>query len=101
MEGRQGVELREKLLKLQADIGGILENFPQLPDGEEVDRGVGHFVRYPPSEPSAADVAAWEALERRASGTPHVIARPVNLCPSPTVEDSEALAIRAEGCGDL
>lgn len=101
LEGRQGAELREKLLKLQANIGEILENFPQPTEGEEVDGGVGHFVRYPPPEPSAADLAAWEEIERRAGGSPHVVSRGVRLYPPPSDEEIEAEAVRAEACGEV
>lgn len=101
LEGRQGAELREKLFKLQADIGEILENFPQPSDAEEVDGGIGHFDRYPPVEPSAADSAVFENIMRRAAGAPRVTTRVVNLCPPPTEEELEAEAIRAEGCGGM
>lgn len=101
IEGRQGAELRETLLKLQADIGEILENFPQPFEGEEVDGGIGHFVRYPSSVPSAEDVVAWEQIERRAAGAPQVVTQAVNLHPPPTDEELEAEAICAEGCGEL
>ena len=121
LESRQGEELRQTLLKLQADISEVLENFtqetsPQPVEVEEVDGGYRTFCPAPPDvltlaiEPSAEDLAAWEAIERRAAGEPRVQSREVQLRPPPdesppdvlrTVEDEEAEAIRAEACGAL
>lgn len=58
-------------------------------------------VSAPSVEPSPEDVAAWEAIERRASGAPHIISRELHLRPPPTEEELEAEAICAEGCGGL
>jgi hypothetical protein len=110
LESRQGEELRRTLLKLQVDIAGVLEDFPQSLEREEIEGGVGHFVRHPSgrdqNEPEAAEVAAWEKLERRAAGAPLVITREVTLYtpgqpPQAPAEDMEAEAIRAEGCGEV
>lgn len=52
-------------------------------------------------EASAADVAVWRRLEERLT-RPAVERRLVLVgAPEKTVEDLEAEAIRAEGCGDL
>jgi hypothetical protein len=101
LESRQGAELRQMLLKLQADVGEVLENFPQPTDTQEVDEGTGHFVRRPPVEPNAADTALWERLERRAAGAPHVVTRELILRPKLSDEAMEAEAICAEGCGEV
>jgi hypothetical protein len=101
LESKQGKELRQMLLKLQADIGGVLENFPQPPEMQGVDEGTGHFVRCPPIEPSAADVAVWERLEWRSAGAPNVVTRELILRPPSSDENMEAEAIRAEGCGEV
>jgi len=103
IESAQGAELRRTLLKLSADVAEILENFPQASDGEEVDGGTGQNVRYPPDvQPRAEDVAAWEAIERRAGGTPHVVTREIPLLSSSNSdEELEAEAVRAEACGEL
>lgn len=121
LESRQGEELRQTLLKLQADIAEVLEslpqeNSPQSVEEEEFDGGYRTFCPapppcpVPPAEPSAEDLAAWEGIERRAAGAPRVQSREVELRPPPnesppdgflTVEDEEAEAIRAEACGEL
>lgn len=100
LEGKQGEELRRTLLQLTADIGEILESLPQLLESEEVDEGLGQNVLTPDDAPTAEDVAAWEALERRAAGAPRVVTRELSLCPPPSDEEMEAEAIRAEGCGE-
>ncbi|HEX8502630.1 MAG TPA: hypothetical protein VF659_18755 [Pyrinomonadaceae bacterium] len=123
LESRQGEELRRTLLKLQADIAEVLGDFPaenlsQTVENEEDDRGYRTFCPAPPpcpvpteGEPNAEDVVAWAEIERRAAGAPRVQSREVPLCrPSPgesppgvlrAVEDEEADAIRAEGCGEV
>jgi hypothetical protein len=103
LESSQGAELHKTLLKLRADVVEILENFPQAAEGEQVDGGIGQSVRYPLDvRPRAEDVAAWEAIERRAGGAPHLISREIPLLSSPNSdEELEAEAIRAEGCGEL
>lgn len=121
LESAQGKELRRTLLKLQADIKEVLEslpqeNFQQPADSEEVDEGYRTFYPapldvLPPSyEPRAEDLAAWEEIECRAAGEPRVRSREVPLRRPPpgelssdfprTMEDEEAEAIRAEGCGE-
>lgn len=102
LESPQGAELRKTLLKLRSDVAEILENFPQVTEGEEVDEGIGQNVRYPLDvRPYAEDVAAWEVIERRAGGAPHVVSREIPLLPSPdSDEELEAEAIRAEGLGE-
>lgn len=122
LESRQGEELRQTLLKLQADIAEVLEsfpqeNFPQTIDDEEDDRGYRTFCPVPPSvsgtptEATAEDVAAWAEIERRAAGESRVQSREVPLRRPPpsesppdvlrAVEDEEAEAIRLEGCGEV
>ena len=116
IEGSQGAELRQTLLKLQADIAEVLETLPQATDGERVEEGLGQNVLTPrddsPGGPSAADLAAWEEVERRAAGEPRVQSHELQLrLPSTdeslpagaanSVEDAEAEAVRAEACGAL
>jgi hypothetical protein len=103
LESPQGTELRKTLLKLRSDIAEILENFPQATEGEEDDRGIGQNVRYPLDAcPCAEDVAAWEAIERRAGGAPNVVTREIPLLSSPgSDEELETEAIRAEARGEL
>jgi hypothetical protein len=114
LEGRQGTELHELLLKLQADINEVLENFPQPSDSEELQGGTGHFVRYPPVDEQAAataqDSVVWERIERRAAGAPSVTSCEVPLRPPEqpppsgrevSDEELEAEAIRAEARGEL
>ncbi|MDT5293161.1 MAG: hypothetical protein QOJ76_41 [Acidobacteriota bacterium] len=114
LESRQGAELREMLLKLQADIAEVLEKFPQPAETEELEEGIGHFVRYPPAdeqdEASAEDMGVWEKVERRAVGAPSVLTREVSLRPPEepppgrqemTAEELEAEAVRAEACGEM
>jgi hypothetical protein len=103
LESSQGAELRAMLLKLRADVAEILENFPQASEGKDVDEGIGQNVRYPPGvRHSAEDMSAWEAIERRAGGAPHVVTREIPLLSSPNSdEELEAEAIRAEACGEL
>lgn len=119
LEGAQGEELRQSLLKLQADIAEALKSLTQKSslqptETEEVDERLGHFVLThavsKPAEPDPEDVATWEAIERRAAGAPRVVSREVLLRPPPDesppddprgVEEEEADAIRAEGCGEV
>lgn len=120
LAGSQGEELRETLRRLQADVAEVLEsfqqeNFPQTAEGEEVDRGYRTFCPIPPpcpalpeEEPRAEDVAAWEAIERRAVGEPRVRSRELELRPpwglqthDVPEEELEAEAIRAEASGEL
>jgi hypothetical protein len=97
LESRQGEELRQRLLKLQADIGDILESLPQPLESRGVDEGLGQNVL----TPSAEVLAACEKIERRAAGAPHVVSRELSLCPPPSSEEMEAEAIRAEACGEV
>jgi hypothetical protein len=117
LESSQGEELRQTLLKLQADIAEVLENFsqenlPQNAESEEVDRGYRTNCPVPPAvsgipvgEQAAAcaeHMAAWKEIERRAAGAPHVVSREIPLLSSPNSdEELEAEAIRAEGCREL
>lgn len=120
LAGSQGEELRQTLMKLQADVGGVLEgfpqeNFPQTSEEKEDDRGYRTFrpvplsCPAPPQEgPRAEDAAAWEEIERRAAGEPRVKSRELELRPpwglqtgAAADEELEAEAVRAEACGDL
>jgi hypothetical protein len=92
---RQGAELREVLLKLQADITEVLDGFPQTSDGEELDGDVGHFVRYPPDEPSAEDLAAWDRTFAGLS-EPRVQTRVVELRPPPEEAPPEGVPDETE-----
>lgn len=118
--GSQGEELRQTLLKLQADAADVLESFPQknspqTADTERIDRG--YRTKWPAplscpvspqAEPRAEDVAVWEEIERRAAGEPRVRSRELELR-TPWAhqthdvheEELEAEAIRAEACGEL
>jgi hypothetical protein len=111
----QGEELRRTLLKMQADLKGIIENVTQTRDAEEVDGGYRTFFPAPaecpaPStvEPRAEDVATWAEIERRAGGEPRVRSRELELRPpwglqtrTAPEEEMEAEAIRAEASGEL
>ena len=114
LESVQGEELRRTLLKLQGGIAEALKVFPQINDEQEVDEGLGQNGLTPTlfeqDEPRAEDVALWERVVRRAAGAPLAVSREVQLrppapdespplAPVPSVEDAEAEAIRAEGCG--
>ena len=101
LEGPQGEGPRQTLLKLQADIGEILESLPQPAEAREVGRGLGHFVLTLSDEPDTEDVAAWEEVERRAAGSPLVVTQDLIFSPPPSEEELEAEAIRAEGCRKL
>ncbi|HJQ31685.1 MAG TPA: hypothetical protein VJ866_05895 [Pyrinomonadaceae bacterium] len=101
LESRQGEELRQTLLKLWTDIGDILTSLPQSTEVEDLDRGLGQSVLTPVAEPSPEDVAAWGEVERRVVGSPQVITCEVNLRPPLSVEELEAEAVRAEGCGEV
>lgn len=95
LESRQGAELREVLLKLQADIGEVLESFPQTSESEDVEGGTGHFVRHPPDEPSAEDEAAWEHTFAGLS-EPRVQTRVVELRPPPEEVSPEGVPDETE-----
>jgi hypothetical protein len=111
----QGEELRETLLKMQADLKEVIETVTQSSESEEVDGGYRTFLpaaascpEPPREEPRAEDLAAWEEIERRAAGEPRVRSRELDLCPpwglqthGAPEEELEAEAIRAEGCGEL
>jgi hypothetical protein len=113
LESKQGEELRKTLLKLQADIAEVLEKFPQPAEVEELEKGIGHFVRYPPADEqdeASADDIEWEKVERRAVGAPSVLTREVSLRPpeqpppglqEASAEELEAEAVRAEACGEM
>ena len=83
LEGKQGAELRATLLKLQADIAEVLQDFPQSSEDEELEGGIGQNVRYPlvgdQGEPSAAHVAAFDHICERAAGEPRVRSRKIAL----------------------
>lgn len=120
LAGSQGEELRLTLVKLQADVVEVLEDFPQKnslqdAEGEEVGGGYRTFQPTPlpcpappQEEPGAEDMAAWEEIERRAAGEPRVRSRELELRPpwgpqtrAELEEEIEAEAIRAEACGEL
>lgn len=103
LESKQGEELRATLLKLRADIEEVLQNFLQAADAEDVDGGIGHFVRYPvdeQGEPSGEDLATWERTFRGLA-EPRVCSVELSLRPPPedmTDEDEfrERVAVLAE-----
>ena len=101
--GGEAGTLRDRLLRMRAEIDQMLaEAPPETLCAEEVDRGVRTNCPNPPAaEPRAEDVAAWEALERRAAGEPSVVTREVTLRAPPSDEELEAEAVRDEGCGEL
>jgi hypothetical protein len=93
------------LLKLGTEIAAILENFPQVSEGAELEGGVGHLVR---DRLGDEEVTAHNAAEDSWGRTfscltePAVRNRKVQLRPPESalsIEDLEAEAIRAEGCG--
>lgn len=115
LESGQGAELRDTLSELQIEITEVLEIFPERYEPEELREGIGQNVLYPNAdnrlEPSATAQASWE---RTFAGLtePAVQSRELRLHQPSTVsssdetlhdesiEDSEAEAIRAEGCGE-
>lgn len=111
----QGAGLRDTLSELQTEITEVLEIFPERCEHEELKGGIGQNVRHPASDnclaPSVADQVSWE---RTFTGLtePAVQRRELHLRQPSTasssdeaphddfcaIEDSEAEAIRAEGC---
>ena len=92
LESAQGEKLREVLLKLRADIFKILRDFPQSPEAEELEGGIGQNVRYPPDvQHPSADAPDQASLWRQTFAgltmppvrTSEIELRPPRARPSP------------------
>jgi hypothetical protein len=120
---REGDTLRAELEAMQAKIAQLLSTLPANDDSAEVEDIPAKLASIPPApEHTPEDVAMFDRLAARAAGAPAVRAVTVELCPpdpppreltvefdddlrfyvesrAPSVEELEAQAIRAEGCG--
>lgn len=116
LESGQGAELRDTLSELQTEITEVLEIFPEQSEREELKEGIGQNVLHPTADnrlvPSAVALDSWERIFEGLT-EPDVKSQELRLRPPSTapfddsphhefcaIEDSEADAIRAEGCGE-